>query len=188
MPRYVAFLRAVNVGRASTVKMDALRRVFEGLGFSNVSTFIASGNVIFETRARNTDLLEQRIEQGVMEVLGKDLTPFVRSMPELQQIVAFEAFPASVLAVGDRLGVVFLSAPPGSPAAKMLESSNPGAEEFRVRGREIHWLRRANPEGGVPSALLLDQVLTEPFTIRSMGTLKKLTHKYVLHSPSESPS
>ncbi len=178
MPRYIAFLRAVNVGRASTVKMDALRRVFEGLGFSNVSTFIASGNIIFESRIGNTDLLERRIEGGLMEALGKDLTPFVRSMPELQRIVAFEPFPASAPAAGDRFGVVLLSAPPGAPAVKLLESSDLGADEFRVRGREIYWLRRASPDGGVPSALLLERLLTEPFTIRSMSTLKKVAEKY----------
>ncbi len=47
MPRYVAFLRAVNVG-GRIVKMDELRRLFAGAGFADVETFIASGNVIFD--------------------------------------------------------------------------------------------------------------------------------------------
>ena len=53
MPRYVAFLRAINVGGHNT-KMAELRRLFEGLGFSGVEAFIASGNVIFETNSRAT--------------------------------------------------------------------------------------------------------------------------------------
>ena len=51
MPRCIAFLRAVNVG-GRLVKMDALRSAFEALDLADVSTFIASGNVLFETRAR----------------------------------------------------------------------------------------------------------------------------------------
>ena len=53
MTRLIAFLRAINVG-GHTVKMDHLRQLFESLGFSGVETFIASGNVVFETNARNT--------------------------------------------------------------------------------------------------------------------------------------
>ena len=49
MPRYIAFLRAINVGGRHTVKMDFLRDFFESLGFSNVETFIASGNVVFDS-------------------------------------------------------------------------------------------------------------------------------------------
>ena len=61
MPRYVAFLRAINVGGTGTVRMDVLRRIFEGLGFSEVASFIASGNIIFEASARSTAALEERI-------------------------------------------------------------------------------------------------------------------------------
>ena len=61
MPRYVAFLRAINVG-GHTVKMDQLRRLFERLGFSKVETFIASGNVIFESASRSAKALEKNTE------------------------------------------------------------------------------------------------------------------------------
>ncbi|HXW01123.1 MAG TPA: DUF1697 domain-containing protein, partial [Anaerolineae bacterium] len=53
LPKYIAFLRAINVG-GHTVKMDYLRRLFEEMGFSKVETFIASGNVIFEAVAKST--------------------------------------------------------------------------------------------------------------------------------------
>ena len=55
--RYVAFLRAINVG-GRVVKMDDLRRHFVSMGLSDVQTFIASGNVIFESPARSTARLE----------------------------------------------------------------------------------------------------------------------------------
>ena len=56
MPRYVAFLRAINVG-GHVVKMERLRALFEDLGFAKVETLIASGNVIFETRAEDAGAL-----------------------------------------------------------------------------------------------------------------------------------
>ncbi len=107
MPRYVAFLRAVNVGGARTVKMEVLRQTFREAGFSNVASFIASGNIIFETPARNTALVEERIERALLQEIGYELTPFVRTGPELEQIIAFDAFPTSRRDVRDQLAVIF---------------------------------------------------------------------------------
>jgi uncharacterized protein (DUF1697 family) len=72
MPRYVAFLRAINVG-GHIVKMDALRRHFASLGFDDVETFIASGNVIFQSRSTAAAALERRIEACLEERLGYEV-------------------------------------------------------------------------------------------------------------------
>ena len=69
MPKYVAFLRAINVG-GHTVKMDQLRRLFEALGFSDVQTFIASGNVIFDSKSKSTKALEKKIEKYLQDCTG----------------------------------------------------------------------------------------------------------------------
>ena len=61
MHRYIALLGGINVG-GHRVKMDTLRELFEALGFTNVATFIASGNIIFETSANDMQLLETQIE------------------------------------------------------------------------------------------------------------------------------
>jgi uncharacterized protein (DUF1697 family) len=70
MLRFIAFLRAINVGGGRTVKMQSLREVFESLGFSRVATFIASGNVVFETTTKKTKTLESKIERALKEALG----------------------------------------------------------------------------------------------------------------------
>ena len=82
MPRYIAFLRAINVG-GHTVKMDALRELFEALGFEQVETFIASGNVIFETTETDTAALERRIETHLQAALGYAVATFLRSDAEV---------------------------------------------------------------------------------------------------------
>ena len=69
MPKYVAFLRAINVG-GHTVKMEHLRILFEELGFENVETFIASGNVIFDSKTKSTKTLETKIEKHLRQALG----------------------------------------------------------------------------------------------------------------------
>ena len=178
MPRYVAFLRAINVGGAHTVKMDDLRRAFEELGFSAVGSFIASGNIIFETPARNTSALEERIEGGLSQVLGLDATPFIRTGPELSRIAGFKPFPASAMGAGDGLNVIFLSTPPGTSARATFKAFHSEAEEFQLRGREIYWLRHRTADGIPYSTLALNKALAEHFTIRSMNTVRKISEKY----------
>ena len=82
MPRLIALLRAINVG-GHTVRMSVLREVFEGLGYTGVETFIASGNVIFETRERNTSAIEEKIEGGLKNALGYEAATFIRTPAEL---------------------------------------------------------------------------------------------------------
>ena len=91
MPKYVAFLRAINVG-GHTVKMDYLRSLFEGIGFASVETFIASGNVIFDSKAKNTKTLEQKIERHLLAELGYAVTTFIRATSELTEIVDHDPF------------------------------------------------------------------------------------------------
>src|SRR5215831_8752107 len=85
MPKYVAFLRAINVG-GRTVKMEELRRIFDAIGFSNVETFIASGNVIFDSKSKATRAIEQKIETALLKSLGYAVDTFVRAIPELTRI------------------------------------------------------------------------------------------------------
>src|SRR2546426_4439388 len=96
MPKYVAFLRAINVG-GHTVKMDHLRLLFEALGFSNVETFIASGNVIFDSKSKNTKALEEKIEGCLYETLGYPVSTFIRSTVEVATIANYKPFNAAAL-------------------------------------------------------------------------------------------
>ena len=84
--RYIALLRAVNVG-GRTVKMDRLRALFEEMKLRNVETFIASGNVIFESTASEA-ALESRIEKHLMKSLGFAVPALVRSAPDFAAVAA----------------------------------------------------------------------------------------------------
>ncbi len=178
MPRYVAFLRAVNVGGSRTVKMDVLRHVFIAIGFTGVVSYIASGNIIFEAPVRSVAHLELRIERALLEALDYEVTPFVRTGRELSRIAAFQPFPASRIGEGDQLGVIFLSAPPDPRVIAALEGVASGMEEFRASDREIYWLRHTASQPATYAAVPLDKVLSGPFTIRSINTVRNIAEKF----------
>src|SRR5215470_14840669 len=110
MMRYIAFLRAINVGGNNIVKMDRLRKVFEGEGYSNVETFIASGNVIFDGAGR-TDGLERTIEAMLKDALGFEVSTFVRTGAELRALAAHDAFGPAAVTKAALLNVAFLAKP-----------------------------------------------------------------------------
>jgi uncharacterized protein (DUF1697 family) len=82
MTRYIAFLRAINVG-GHNVKMDYLRELFESLGYVNVQTFIASGNVIFDSPTEDARTLEKEIEDHLSSTLaiGQHSKPLLSRVP-----------------------------------------------------------------------------------------------------------
>ena len=178
MPRYVAFLRAINVGGAHIVRMTTLCRAFEAMGFSEVSSYIASGNIIFTSRVRDVGKLEDRIEEGLMRALGHEVTPFVRALPDLARIAAFQPFPPARIAASDQLGVIFLAGPLDAETTEALMALQAPTDEFRVAGAEIYWLRHRGAGGEVYSTAPFDKILDQPFTIRSAGTVNKIVEKY----------
>jgi uncharacterized protein (DUF1697 family) len=179
MPRYIAFLRAINLGGERSVRMETLRRAFEDLGFTGVSSYIASGNILFDSPSRNAASLENRIETALMNALGFEVIPFVRSSAELKRVVAFKPFPRSTLGPRDQLAVIFLSTPPTPGAIQKLTAIQAPADELQVRGREIFWLRHLTPAGELYTVTFFDKALDQPFTIRSLNTVRKIAEKYV---------
>ena len=107
MPKYVAFLKAINVG-GHVVKMETLRELFSALKFSNVETFIASGNVIFETMSTPDQQLEQKIEKQLESALGYEVGTFVRSIDEVRAISLYRAFSTEDLKAAQVVNVGFL--------------------------------------------------------------------------------
>ncbi len=142
MPKHVAFLRAINVG-GHTVKMDDLRLLFESLGFSRVETFIASGNVIFESPSKSTKVLEKKIEGVLHETLGYHVATFIRSTLEIAAIAHYKPFnTAKLKAEGSSLYIAFLADRPSEEARKTLLSFSTKVDDFHVSAREVYWLCR----------------------------------------------
>jgi len=179
MPRYIAFLRAINVG-GHIVKMGHLRKLFSSLGFSNVETFIASGNVIFESPAKNAQTLEKKIEVHLQKSLGYEVATFIRSASELAAIAQYKPFTASELdAEGTSLYIAFLPAPPNGESQQKLMAFRTEADDLHVHEREIYWLCRKKISESVFSGALLEKTMGMPATMRNSTTVKKLGAKYL---------
>jgi uncharacterized protein (DUF1697 family) len=85
---YISMLRGINVGGRKKVKMVELKGLYESLGFSDVKTYIQSGNVIFKTNNFNSSSeLIKRIEVAVKEVFSFEVHVFIRTMSELERII-----------------------------------------------------------------------------------------------------
>jgi uncharacterized protein (DUF1697 family) len=173
MPRCIAFLRAVNVG-GRTVKMDALRAAFEALGLAKVQTFIASGNVVFETRARDLAALERRIETQLQERFGFEIDTFIRTEAELAAIVAHPAFDAAAAATAATHVVGFIAAAPDAAARQLIAGFASAVDRFHVHGRELYWLSTVRQSDSKFSNTGFEKVLQRRATFRSISTLRKL--------------
>ena len=175
MPRHIAFLRAINVG-GHVVPMEALRRLFERLGHSEVETFIASGNVIFASASRNTGALERAIAAHLEKALGYGVATFIRSPSQLAAISGYRAFPRE--AAGTSLHVGLLSARPPADAVHALESLRTGTDDFRVREREVYWRIHGGFSDSKFSGAKLEKLLGVQATFRNLNTVTKLAAKY----------
>lgn len=134
MTQYIAFLRAINVG-GHTVRMERLRAFFAELEFSNVATFIASGNVIFEAPAGNARELEEQIAAHLRQVLGYEVATFIRSPADLVAVVGYKPFPAAELDVaGVTLSIAFLPEPSDVEPSARSWHSDPRSTTFVCMG------------------------------------------------------
>jgi uncharacterized protein (DUF1697 family) len=174
--RLVAFLRAINVG-GHTVKMDRLRALFEAMGFSDVATFIASGNVIFSTDLDT--LFEASIERHLFDALGYEVTAFVRPLPRLAAIVAHDPFAGGRQKPGGTMYIGFLKAPPPDSARDALASLNSDTDRFALRDRELYWLCKTRFSDSPVSGGMLERTLDTPLTIRNANTLHRIVKKFV---------
>ncbi len=175
--RWIAFLRAINVG-GHTVKMDRLRRLFESLGLDRVETYIASGNVVFETADQEAKTLEQRIEKTLKEALGYEVATFIRTPAELSSIAGYAPFRQADLELALALNVAFLADPPDDGARQKLLSLKTDIDDFHVHEREVYWLCRKKQSQSTFSNAVLEKTLGQPSTLRGINTLQKLVVKY----------
>ena len=177
MVRYIALLRAINVG-GHTVTMEALRGLFEELGFTGVATFIASGNVIFETSAKSEAALRKKIEAHLRASLGYEVATFLRMEAELAAIALHAPFSPAELEAAASLNVGFLQAPLDAEAQARLMKLKTPEDEFRLHARELHWLSRVKQNESKLTNAKIEKAIGAPITFRGANTMRKLAAKY----------
>ncbi len=157
--------------------MEVLRGLFEGLGYANVSTFIASGNIIFESQAAPA-ALEAQIEAHLEQELGYEVATFIRSPAELAATVRYAATIPDYDPESGSLYVAFLKTVPSESAwAKVLEKQTP-MDRFLCEGREFYWHCRGKSSDSKFSNVALERLFKQPATMRNITTVSKLSAKY----------
>ena len=176
MPRYFALLRGINVG-GHRVKMDRLRELVESLGFEQVETFIASGNVIFSSASLDVHVMEERIARRLQEALGYEVPTLIRSQSELESIATFE--PSGPDPTDRSVYVTFLPEAADAELRMSLDSLSTDTDRFEFAGREVYWLIRGklseSPLFGMGLAKMTGRAST---TMRNMRTIRRLAAKY----------
>ncbi len=163
MNAFVALLRAVNVGGTGKLPMAELKAMCEAAGFQSVRTYIASGNVVFQSKKTEAQV-KAALETALAGYAGKPVGVLVRSASEMAEVLAgnpFKQMPAN------RTVAFFLNGPPPEDALRTL--SNRTTEEIRLGLREIYAFY---PDGMGNSKLKIPAARNG--TARNMNTVAKL--------------
>jgi uncharacterized protein (DUF1697 family) len=170
MPRYAAFLRGINVGGTRIAK-DDLCAPFTALGLENVTTFRASGNVIFDGPRESTTKLAKRIEERLADDLGftRALT-FIRGAAEMRALAADDPIPRGP---GQKLHVMFCLKKPPATVLRYATETDP----LVIGKRELYW----GPQGRMTDSeidLKAIEKLIGPLTMRTKDTVEQIAARW----------
>jgi uncharacterized protein (DUF1697 family) len=179
---YIALLRGINVG-GHRVKMERLRELFTELGFTHVRTYIQSGNVFFETAQTDRKMVAQTIGQHLHQALGYEVIVFLRTIPELEQIVAIDPFQYITVTPDMRVCVVFTSNLIPKTLALPLRSPKNDVEIVHTTDHEAFMVWYLT--NGRPPAAQGFNVLGERTTTRFFHTTAKILQEAKKSEKSE---
>jgi uncharacterized protein (DUF1697 family) len=163
MTTYIALLRAVNVGGTGKLPMQDLKNLCEQQGFANVRTYIASGNVIFDSGKRES-AVKAVLEGALREYAGKHVGVLVRTAKEMQQVLAANPFEKLE---PNRTVAYFLDDPPPKDTLRTVTGAL--TEEVRLGKREIYVYF-----GALMASSKLKIPAASAGTARNMNTIAKL--------------
>ena len=172
MTKYVAFLRAINVGGTKIIKMEDLRKMFESFGYADVQTYIQSGNVIFEAK---TSVEDAQVEKRLEKALGYKVEVFVRTMDEVRKIAVKLPFEPKE---NETLHVVFTRRQVLTKASEQnLLPFRGEPDDFTVKGDEVYNLRR-DRDKSIFSNNFIEKTLKIEATTRNITTIRKIINKF----------
>ncbi|MBM4194951.1 MAG: DUF1697 domain-containing protein [Gemmatimonadetes bacterium] len=173
--RYAAFMRALNVG-GRIVKMDELKRLFAKAGFPKAESFIASGNIVFESAAKDAAAMERKIAATLHKHLGYEVATFLRTFAELDVIGG--AMPFKGVEDAPLYYVGFMHAAPTAAMRKRLLALASNVNEFAFSAREVWWYSETPQSESVLSTNAIEKTLGVPVTFRNLRTVRKMVARW----------
>ena len=174
MTRYVALLRGINVGGKNIIKMPALKEAFEANGFENVSTYIQSGNVLFDAPDTPAPQLTKRIEKMLAKAFDYVPTVVVWSRKQMRAIVdrapkGFGSQPTKY-----RYDVFLLKEPLTAKAAMKHVPTNPAVDTADAGPGVIYFSRLTAKRTASRVTKFMVSPIYQSVTNRNWNTTKKL--------------
>jgi uncharacterized protein (DUF1697 family) len=176
MPKFVAFLRGINVGGHNVIKMADLRAAFVSLGYANVETFIQSGNVVFESSIKKNAAFEQTIETQLQQSFDAQIPVVVRTADEVASVAKRNPFPDKPLGDAYNLYVAFAKQKLSSAQQAALQTAQNDFLNFHTGGADIYCLVKKTAK---PFNLNVEKIIGAPVTMRNWQTLGKLVAKHL---------
>jgi uncharacterized protein (DUF1697 family) len=173
VPRYVALLRSVNVAGHGRIAMDELRASFDALGYTGVTTYIQTGNVLFSPASKNESALATTIEQRLAEDFGDSPAVLLRSVADLRRVGASSPY-AKAGADKARHHVTFLATVPSQAALDALHLPPSGRDELVVDGKEVYVHTPDGYANTKYTGTFLERRLGVVSTTRNWNTVSKL--------------
>jgi len=152
-------------------KMPELKKCFEAAGFTDVTTVLSSGNVVFSARVASEGSLERKAENAMNEELGRTFLTIVRSLDALREILDSDPYRAFRLAPSSKRVVTFLREPPTSKLSLPVEVD--GARILCAKGSEIFTTYVPSSRGSV-FMTLIEKTFGKDVTTRTWETVKKV--------------
>jgi uncharacterized protein (DUF1697 family) len=138
MPTYIAMLRGINVSGQKIIKMERLRASFENLGFTDVKTYVQSGNVVFKAAKISADGLAKKIAKMILDDFGFEVSILVRTPAEFESVLKRNPFTTQAGAEDAPLYVAFLSGAVPKGAEELLKPLATAGEKLVISGSEIY--------------------------------------------------
>lgn len=175
--RSIVLLRGINVGGHKKIKMAELRSMFEELGFQNVKTALATGNIGFDTDSTDMAELGTQIHNEILRVFGHDVSVLMRTQANIQALVDADPFEAIEVTPDTRLYVSFLSEKPNHNLKIPYEAPTQDFTIIRVSDEEVcSVLVLSEKSRSVDSMAILEKEFGKGITTRNWNTMLKIAN------------
>lgn len=175
--RYAAFLLGINIGKHKPVPMAELKQMCEGMGFENVRTLLASGNVALVAKKHSNTALAKKIEEQLELTFGFEVGVIVRTMAELMKFVETDPFAKVKVTKDTRLYVTFLEEQPAEKIETPLKVEDKRGGKFRilaVRDSAVFSVVELGKSKTTDAMNILKEMFGEKITTRNWNTILKL--------------
>ena len=138
MKIWISILRGINVGGRNPIKMDSLREMYTQLGFSDVKSYIQSGNLIFKCNSEDSRFIEKTISEGILKSFGFTIAVLVLNPEDLRNSIVNNPYLSESSKEQNQMHLTFLSEQPDNALINTISEVNFFPDEFRMGNKVVY--------------------------------------------------